>query len=649
MADGMKNCFLVNAPAGSGKTTQIKTMINNVIINNPKDNILCITYTNRAADELSRDIKSQNVFIGTIHSFLYAFMKQYFNHKDVLNLYFATFKDAIQKRIANVDNDEHISGSNDKYVQKYGQIDYETVKKNISVIFYNESQFSSLYYGGLSHDDLIRFSKCVFDEFPSIMRRINAKYQYIFIDEYQDTTANVLEIFYNSISKSNSKLYLFGDKMQQIYRNYDGSFEDQFTLFNTSVALRTNYRSVPEIVELLNCIYNDDEFKQKSDENSKQKPCDFMPRVIICDSVESKISQLTTDNSDTLVLYLLNKQRFVDIGAKNLYQAFSKMDKYSFEKRYSPVDVLICEYRDNPDPLMQLLYLLVDMYYDFKKKLYGVIIQKAKSYKSIFSQANWHISTHSDKQVLYDDLYRLFSFLTDNKKNIGDFLEKLRTTALVVDSYVEEISNDDEYSLALDVPISEVIAIYDYMKDPKISTQHGVKGESHDSVIFVADDSRSNPVVHMYRFFEMWGELDISLNTFQQFYFAYSKALYSLQNAIGYKINDLKKDTYTAPMEATLTKEAEHLCQQYKGDSLFEFLCANKYESFLDERGVTKAREAFKENTVYGVLSAYKLFYVGCSRARRNLSILVDREKIKGNIELQVKKFKQLGFDVIEE
>lgn len=646
MADIMRNCFLVNAPAGSGKTTQIKAMMNSVIINNPKDNILCITYTNRAADELSRDIKSKNVFIGTIHSFLYTFMKQYFGHKDILTLYFLTFKDAIAKRIANVDGDEHIIESNEKYVQKYGKLDYETVKKNISIISYNESPFSSLYYGGLSHDDLIRFSKCVFDAFPSIMKRVNAKYQYIFIDEYQDTTANVLEIFYNSISKSNSKLYLFGDKMQQIYRNYDGSFEDQFTLFDTSEALRTNYRSVPEIVELLNCIYNDDDFRQKSDENSKQKPCDFIPRVIICDDVESKILQLTADNPDTLVLYLLNKQRFADIGAKNLYQAFSEMDKYSYKKRYSPVDVLICEYRDNPDPLMQLLYLLVDMYYDFMRKQYGVIIQKAKNYKAIFNQANWRISTHNDKQILYNNLHRLFSFLTNNDKSIGDFLAELCITSLVVNSYIEEISNDEEYKPVLDVPISEVVAIYNYMKEPKISTQHGVKGESHDSVVFVADDSSSNPVVHMYKFFEMWGTLDISLNVFQQFYFAYSKTLSSLQNAIGYKINDLKKETYS-PVEATLIKEAAQLCRQYEHNPLFAFLCANKYESFLAKPGVTKAKDAFKENTVYGVLSAYKLFYVGCSRARRNLTILIDRSKIRGDVESQKKKFVQLGFIVI--
>lgn len=51
-----KNIYLVNAPAGSGKTTKIKKMIVEHTISSPRDNILCITYTNRAVDELKKGI-----------------------------------------------------------------------------------------------------------------------------------------------------------------------------------------------------------------------------------------------------------------------------------------------------------------------------------------------------------------------------------------------------------------------------------------------------------------------------------------------------------------------------------------------------------------------------------------------------------------
>lgn len=60
-----------------------------------------------------------------------------------------------------------------------------------------------------------------------MLRKIGDKYNYIFIDEYQDTSAYVLDIFNDAVeNRENIQLYLFGDRMQQIYKNYDGSFEE---------------------------------------------------------------------------------------------------------------------------------------------------------------------------------------------------------------------------------------------------------------------------------------------------------------------------------------------------------------------------------------------------------------------------------------
>lgn len=68
-------------------------------------------------------------------------------------------------------------------------------------------------HGGLCHDDLVSFSKCIFDRFSIIRKRISLRYQRIFIDEYQDTMADVLNIFYDAVANTNSQLYLFSDRM----------------------------------------------------------------------------------------------------------------------------------------------------------------------------------------------------------------------------------------------------------------------------------------------------------------------------------------------------------------------------------------------------------------------------------------------------
>ena len=645
MADKLRNCFLINAPAGSGKTTQIKAMVQKCLADNPQDNILCITYTNRAAEELSKNFGVKNVFIGTIHSFLHGFMKRYFAHADILNLYFEVYGERIQQRIANSEKDEHIESSNKKYEEKYGVIDFDTVKKNIAAISYNESPFSSLYYGGLSHDDLISFSKCVLDRFPIIRKRISLKYQYIFIDEYQDTMADVLKLFYESVSSSNTQLYLFGDRMQQIYKNYDGSFEEQFDTFDTTTALLTNYRSVTEVVRILNRIYNDSFLQQDNSSEMKAITPDFSPRVIASENIQTTIEEIKESHPNTLVLYLLNKTRFSDIGAINLYLAFDSMEKYSFGKTYSAVDILTTSFNDNPDPLMKLLYCIVDLFRCYQSQKYGLIVQALRANKALFCKDSWYIKEHRDKQVLFNNLKAIFSVFEDETKTIDDLLVALIDTSMVSNSYIEGIQADNENRTVFDVPAIELLRVIEYLNDPKVSTQHGVKGESHDSVIFVAEDSHSNPLVHMYRFFEMWGHLSVSLKSFNQFYYAYVNELSDLQISINMKINDLNRDSYIQH-EDIIQKKIQVIMELFADNPYFKFLCKEKYERFLTKPGVTKAKECLKESTVYGVLSAYKLFYVGCSRARKNLTILLDKSKIKGDFEPQKSKFEELGFVV---
>ncbi len=646
MADAVKNCFLINAPAGSGKTTQIKSLVHKLMLENPKDNILCITYTNRAAEELAGDLKSEHIFVGTIHSFLHSFMKRYFAHSEILRLYFERYGESIEQRIENASDDAHISESNERYKEKYGHLDYETVQRNITEIFYNESSFNSLYYGGLCHDDLVSFSKYVFDHFPVIRRRISLRYQHIFIDEYQDTMADVLNIFYDAVAETNSQLYLFGDRMQQIYRNYDGSFEERFASFDIR-KMTTNYRSVTEIVDILNRLYNDSEFDQDNSDDMKRVKPDFPPRVIITSDVSSVLSRLQKNDPDTLVLYLLNKERFSAIGASNLFQAFSKMKKYSYGRSYSAIDVLTASYAENPDPLLKLTYCVTRMAKDFQKRQYGPIIQTLKSNKSMFCQEICGIKNHSNKIRLFHNLTLVFAVIQDEKKTISDLLLSLVETSLADETYMGNVLADTENEAALAVPAIELLRVMDYLDNPKISTQHGVKGESHNSVVFVADDSCSVPIVYMYRFFDLLCQVPVSLQSFNQFYYAYVKELADLKNTIKMKIRELKSADYNQH-EYEILQKANSIVEHFSDNPYFQHICQNKYAEYLNKPGVTKARECLNASNVLGILSAYKLFYVGCSRARRNLTILLDSSKLQGNVPRQKGKFEELGFSVEE-
>ena len=646
MADAVNNCFLVNAPAGSGKTTHIKAMVGKLTLENPKDNILCITYTNRAADELAGDLKSEHIFVGTIHSFLHSFMQRYFAHSDILSLYFEIYGDTIKQRIENTTGDVHIAESNEKYKEKYGKLDYETVQRNITEIFYNESAFNSLYYGGLCHDDLVSFSKRIFDRFPVIRKRISLRYQYIFIDEYQDTMADVLNIFYDAVAGTASQLYLLGDRMQQIYLNYDGSFEKQFALFDT-IKMTTNYRSVTEIVTILNRLYHDSKFVQDNSEAMKQVKPDFLPRIMITNNVPVVLAKLQYDDSDTLVLYLLNKERFSAINSSSLFQAFSKMEKYSYGRSYSAVDVLTSPYEENPDPLLKLLYCVIRMAKNFSKGLYGPIVQTLKSNKSMFRLEACSIKNHDDKIRLFQRLTLVFATVSNETKTILDLLLCLEETSVANKIYVDNLLADKENEAALAVPVIELVRVLDYLDDPKVSTQHGVKGESHNSVVFVADDSSHTPIVHMYRFFALLCQMPVSLQSFNQFFYAYSGELSDLQNTIKMKISELRSADYNQH-EHEIQKKANDIVKLFSDNIYFQQICQDKYAEYLRKPGVTKAKGCLKESSVLGILSAYKLFYVGCSRARKNLLILLDCSKLQGDVLKQKEKFKELGFAVEE-
>lgn len=644
MASKVDNIYLVNAPAGSGKTTKIKSMIVKHKIHSPMDNILCITYTNRAAEELKSGINEVGVDIKTIHSFLHDFIKLYFHKKEIINLYIKIYKDQIQESIDNELNKEHITNRNQRFVEKYGELNIESIRKNISRLYYNESSNNHLYKGGLSHDDLIYFAEKMFEGFPVIKLRLTQKYQMIFIDEYQDSSASVLRMFYLAGINTNTKIYFLGDKMQQIYKNYDGTFEKQLKTLNTEINLDTNHRSVKPIVDLLNNIYNDSTFKQKTSKRNAIIKSKHTPRVLICNNIKERIEKEHATQSDALLLYLLNSKRFESIGASDLYNKFNSLERYAFSKKVRAVDVLNGDTVENVDPLLKLLFVFHSVFINYEKRNLGSIIQTFKRYKRLYKRENY-IITHSDRVELSQEIANLFDVF-NRDISIGEFLDELQSFTFFNVRYLEEIS--DEYQDVLNVRLSEFKALSTYLNRPKVSTQHGVKGESHDSVFFVSENSKSTPIVHMYNFFELWTKTDLSLNSFESFYYEYIERILEVWNYIGCKPSDISVNDYKRHKQY-LDMKVKELCEYYKDHQLFEELCVAPYNKHLQRETTTSFRQCFKD-TVYGTLSAYRLFYVGCSRARKNLTIFVSKENVKGYVPELRDKFENIGFTVeIEE
>lgn len=647
MADAIvENLFLVNAPAGSGKTTWIRKNVRKYLLQNPNDNVLCITYTNRAAEELGKDVDSNRVYFGTIHSFINDFIGSFFSHESILELYWEVYKNQIVERIENVSQNGNWAESNMRYIEKYGGLTPEIVRSNITMISYNQAPFNSLYRGALGHDDLISFTRLAVERFPVIKKKISDKYQVVFIDEYQDTATDVLQIFYSSMIGKKSKLYLLGDKMQQIYRNYNGEFETYFNIFNKSINLSVNYRTTPKIVSILNKIYNDECYKQTAYEKNKDENMDFLPEVRIVTDIEKNVSELMEQYKDSLILYLSNKSRFYNIGVGELYDAYSGMEKYSFGKKYNAVDVLTKEEIRENDALLSFLFTVNIIVDYFTKEFYGEVFRIIRKAGTYFNCEKFIIRKHIDKHLVKDKLDDIVALYNELSTTVDDFLSLCVEKKYIREEFYSAVVEENDYQLVKNVKVQEVKVLADYMSDPKISTQHGVKGESHDTVVFVADNSRSNPVVNMSKFFEMWSSIDITLSEFDAFYYIYSQMLNQIENKIGMKCSQLKADTYIS-VASIIDEELQAFTKKNETNPYYIQLLKVKMDKYFGKKNVTNVKECLKEGTVYGPLCAYRLFYVGCSRAKRNLVIMINKKDIEGFEDKLRNKLMITGFNVL--
>lgn len=635
------NIFLVNAPAGSGKTTAIRGMVEKHLRESPKDNILCITFTNRAAEELGRNIDSSNVFFGTIHSYINSFLKSFFSHKEILDLYWEIYGAEIKKRIENIDQTPYICESNQRYVEKNGELSLEALKSRIKAISYTEAPFNSLYTGGIGHDDLISFTRIVTERFPIVRKKISGKFQIVFIDEYQDTNADVLRIFYNAMRDENGKLYLLGDRMQQIYDSYDGTFEREFSLMNTSRRLETNYRATPKLVSILNAIYNDENYKQYAYEGNKDEKMDYMPEVIVSSNVNAAIQDKCEKYPKALVLYLLNSTRFSEIGARNLYDAVSKIEEYKFGGKYSIVDVLTTNDETNPDHLFFVLFLLsaIDDLYQGRK--FGKLLRYVKKNRKVFDVTKCTITRHEDKERVNS----VFAQITDiyhGDSSIRDAIVNISEVEVIDKERLDSILQNPKYAGVLEVSLTEFRALCTYLHTQNISTQHGVKGESHDTVIFVAEDS-TQLNVKMNDFFKIWSTHDIKLQVLEDLNFSYAAMIKRVEEIAGNKISaDIFNQKHEL-LENVLCDFASH----NSSNELFTTLCQEDWNIFSSKPNATNFNKCIKKTRVKSILTAYKLFYVGCSRARKNLSIIVDKNEVEPFLDTLKSKLELVGFNVI--
>lgn len=682
--------YYINAPAGTGKTHSIINRIIEITQKEPLTNILAITFTNRAADELKMRIAEQVVIgdqvkIGTIHSFLHEYFKQYFVLPQSLELYFEIYEKKILDEIKNnCDKDVNDDRNrNARYLEKNGMdkselLTLDIVREHLSRIEYSESQYSDYYNGLLSHDDLVFFTSRLVEEHPILQKNIGEKYGYIFIDECQDTSSDILRMFNSVGTHEDSKvnLYFFGDKMQEIYDNYDGTFEDEFGEMDHSIKLSTNYRSSEEIVDALANLYGDLTQEHKAERGK----FGLKPTIYLADNVESKAAEFSKDNDGFLALRIFNRDRFNRHDKSDdmsvLFAAYNDLIPYGSKE--SLIDVLIpAEKNLSPDFLLNFLWQINNIIENFESKQYGQIIQQIKNNPRLFNFSKLNVDYHEDKKTLELVLNQVAKFYRTNKLDysIGEFIFKLEElefcrTGLFNDLEAYELYNQTAYEQVLSVPLMQFVNLVRYNKQPDISTQHGVKGEGHNKILLVLEDSTSYaPFLLMYDFLEMFVLFDdfvkdnhsikeketvFNLYDFQEFKYKFNMAVNKLEIKINKKIREITKQDIKGNLDSI-----HEIINAYIEDPYYKWIYgeriarkrgkANEINEYLEllKNNVPKVsniKQLLKYADTNRILTAYKLFYVGCSRAKNELILIIDKTKIENFKDAFIAKFEEIGF-----
>lgn len=273
--------FLLSGGAGSGKTYSLVSVIREVITENPTAKVACMTYTNAAVKEIEERVNHKNLNVSTIHDFLWDNIKH--------------FQKELKEAIISLANNKDVSRITIDEANTIPANYFDTLEDGIQY-----KEFVRLREGIISHDELLIIANYLFEKYSKLSSIVKDKYKFIFIDEYQDTSKPVVEIFLTHFKKTERKniIGFFGDAMQSIYDHGIGNLDDyKGTEPETvnEIQKKQNRRNPQLIIDLANKLRTDGIVQEPSTDSNAPNMLDGVVKqgsVLFLHSTESDISKV---------------------------------------------------------------------------------------------------------------------------------------------------------------------------------------------------------------------------------------------------------------------------------------------------------------------------------------------------------------------
>ena len=235
--------FILEGGAGSGKTFSLISIIEKISRDEPDKSIVCITYTNNAVAEIRERITNDKLKVSTIHEFIWSIIEQFQN--EIKCCLIDLINDDEQKAFIRPLDYPSEDPLTDTYFENI-RVDYD--ERYSMNIINNRVQ--------ISHDHILIVAEKMFSKYKKLCDILADTANYIFVDEYQDTSPLIVKILLEHLQKSTKKnvVGFFGDSMQAIYDSGVGDL-DSYNLAKIQKA--QNRRNPKKVIDLANKFRND--------------------------------------------------------------------------------------------------------------------------------------------------------------------------------------------------------------------------------------------------------------------------------------------------------------------------------------------------------------------------------------------------------
>lgn len=551
---------LVSAGAGSGKTRLLTYRIAYLITEKhvPAQNILAITFTNKAAGEMKDRITKvapdgDLVTVCTFHSFCARMLRAYATllpgYKDNFTIFSETdtaklFKEIFKK----LDIDDESTKCNYKHNLSVIKNENMSIEEYVKIYSYQKDieefvNFYQMYQQALKDNNAMDFDDLLINFYQliktndQVLQSIQNRYTYFSVDEFQDTNTLQYDIVKMLASKTHNIL-IVGDEDQSIYGWRGANIENIFNFtrdFKEAkiFKLEQNYRSTKKILEKANLIIKNNKNrldKKLFTENDDGTDVYYYQAMNEADEADFVVRNVISMHNqgvpyhEIAVLMRLNslsrhfEEKFLAYNIPHImYNGFKFFERQEIKNVLAYLTAIV-----NPSDNISFLRVI-----NFPKrgigetsieKLNQIAEKEHVSLKSVVMNYETELLPKALKDKL-KTLKDLLKTLEDNVGNMGmsEFFKFLLEEAKIMESFDTENEQDYERSLNVNSLVNSIseyeksnpnATIIDYLESVTLSTAmdtddgegvviatvHGAKGLEFDTVFVVGCEEKIFPI-----------------------------------------------------------------------------------------------------------------------------------------------------------